>query len=508
MKNNEGDSFDHLIVKRLFPLAFSLPLVYIPYSFLVSHEYLAGWAEVGVLIALLVLRIFYFKYEHTNILSDMLIFLGFPVLLPWLLTGGPAGHGLWWAPVYVLWISFFARKARFLTWVSAFLLSTTGVVVLSAWNIVQISYSISELLNILFAYCISTALIYLYEMLRAHQQDLREEEMRKRLRTQTKYNDLLDNTADAIIVANREGEIILTNRLAEEMLGDPGRELLGRKFEELSPDKVYFTQPGSKIERMAPGPLYTVPGSSDTPVSSGDAKEGAVPDTATQQVMEQNKRLTDFARIASHDLRGPITNLSVIMEFVKEESTIEGKEEMFNRAESLIKNLNNTFDELLEITFSTTATNETEELLFDAVFKSVQQLYAQQIAGLKALVITNFKQAPRVRYPLIYLKSIFSNLLSNSLRYHVPGRTPIIHFETEMVKGHIRLTVSDNGLGIDLEKHRDKIFGMHQTFHQHAASKGVGLYIVKAQIENLGGSIHVRSRVNEGTTFEIRFSER
>jgi signal transduction histidine kinase len=67
----------------------------------------------------------------------------------------------------------------------------------------------------------------------------------------------------------------------------------------------------------------------------------------------------------------------------------------------------------------------------------------------------------------------------------------------------VELSFQDNGLGIDLEKYKEQLFGMYQTFHQHNDSRGVGLFITKNQIESMGGNISIESEVNVGTTFTI-----
>ena len=104
-----------------------------------------------------------------------------------------------------------------------------------------------------------------------------------------------------------------------------------------------------------------------------------------------------------------------------------------------------------------------------------------------------------------YLESIFQNLLSNAIKYRSPERHLEVHFSTQMVNERIELRVRDNGLGIDMERYGDKLFGMHKTFHEHQEARGVGLFLTKTQVETLGGEIFAESDVNVGTTFVIRF---
>jgi signal transduction histidine kinase len=108
-----------------------------------------------------------------------------------------------------------------------------------------------------------------------------------------------------------------------------------------------------------------------------------------------------------------------------------------------------------------------------------------------------------IRYPKVFLESIIYNLLSNALKYYSPSRIPEILLRTYEEDGRVKLSVKDNGLGIDLVKYGNKLFQLNQVFHKHNNSKGVGLYITKAQIESFGGTIQVKSRENEGSEFIV-----
>ena len=91
------------------------------------------------------------------------------------------------------------------------------------------------------------------------------------------------------------------------------------------------------------------------------------------------------------------------------------------------------------------------------------------------------------------------------MKYRASDRKPLIHFETRTTNDSIELRVSDNGLGMDMERFGDKLFGLHKTFHDHDQARGVGLFLIKTQIETMGGSVHAESEVGKGSVFIIHF---
>ena len=74
-------------------------------------------------------------------------------------------------------------------------------------------------------------------------------------------------------------------------------------------------------------------------------------------------------------------------------------------------------------------------------------------------------------------------------------------------ENYIKLSFEDNGLGIDLSRYKDKIFGMYKTFHYTENSRGLGLFITKNQMEAMGGWIEVESEVNIGSKFNLYFKK-
>jgi signal transduction histidine kinase len=113
-----------------------------------------------------------------------------------------------------------------------------------------------------------------------------------------------------------------------------------------------------------------------------------------------------------------------------------------------------------------------------------------------------------IEYNQLYLESIFMNLLSNAIKYRSPDRLLEVNISTSISRsGELLLTFRDNGMGIDLKRHRDKIFGLYQRFHVNTEGVGLGLFIVKAQINSMGGTIEIDSIVDDGSTFTINFGK-
>lgn len=193
------------------------------------------------------------------------------------------------------------------------------------------------------------------------------------------------------------------------------------------------------------------------------------------QLQQKNQQLLNFAHITSHNLRSPVSNLNSLLWLYKESQTEEEKALLFEKFETVIHNLSETLNELVDaLKIQEDTGKKRESLLFEEVFKKVKDSMIGKIMETEAVVSYNFTKAPAIEYPRLYLESILQNLLSNSLKYRSPLRTPVIYAETLFENGVLILKFKDNGLGIDLNRHSDKLFGLNKTFHRHEEAKGVG----------------------------------
>ena len=122
-------------------------------------------------------------------------------------------------------------------------------------------------------------------------------------------------------------------------------------------------------------------------------------------------------------------------------------------------------------------------------------------------VINNVPDSAFVNFNKAYLESVLLNFATNALKYAHNDRLPVVQFDFLIENGRKVLEIKDNGLGIDLERHGNSLFGLYKTFHQHKDAKGFGLYISKYQIEAMNGKVTVESKVGEGTIFKIHFED-
>ena len=170
------------------------------------------------------------------------------------------------------------------------------------------------------------------------------------------------------------------------------------------------------------------------------------------------------------------------------------------KLDEVIADLNNILQVRLKL-------NEKKELVhFSTLVNDIHLSIAAFFEKEKAVVVWDFSEVDEMLTIKSYLHSIFYNLISNSLNYHQPDIPPVIEIKSRKLNDKIELVFKDNGMGIDLKKNGNRVFGLYKRFHSKSTEgKGMGLYMVKTQVESLGGKISIESEVNKGTTFKIEF---
>ena len=225
-----------------------------------------------------------------------------------------------------------------------------------------------------------------------------------------------------------------------------------------------------------------------------------------KQLSAQNTQLIDFCNIVSHNLRGPLVNMSMLVDFIEESTDDQEQEMLIAKLRPVLENLHTTFNELVEsIQIKQDLEIKSEKISLDQCLQRTIDGLKTEISKSEAKIECDFSQAPVIYFPAKYLLSIFHNLVSNSLKYQSPDRPPLIRLVTTRQEDSIILSVKDNGLGIDMAKHKDNIFKIGRVFHRHPNAKGFGLFMTRTQVEAMDGKIWAESEPGEGATFFIEF---
>lgn len=216
-----------------------------------------------------------------------------------------------------------------------------------------------------------------------------------------------------------------------------------------------------------------------------------------KQLSHQNKQLEDFCYIISHNLRAPLSNMSMLSDLLKDSETDLEKKELISKLNQVSDYLQETFDELvsaIQVRNNVDVVNEPIEL--EEVYHRTKKILQGQILQSGARIEANFSELPRIIYPKKYIDSIFLNIISNALKYRSSERTAEIKLQSYTRGDAQYIEIADNGLGLDLKKHGEKLFMLRKTFHNHPQAKGFGLFITKSQLESMGGRIDVDSQPN------------
>jgi len=229
-------------------------------------------------------------------------------------------------------------------------------------------------------------------------------------------------------------------------------------------------------------------------------------DRITADLLQRNKDLEQFTYIVSHNLRAPVANIQGLSYIMLNADSEEENTKALNALDISVQRLDHVIFDLNNILEVNGTANDTLE------FVSLPQLVDEIGLGLTALIrktraklAYDFGSLTQIRSLKGYLHSIFQNLIINSIKYRRAEADPVINITGDITDNKAIFYVKDNGRGIDLDKHGAQVFGLYKRFDLNVEGKGMGLFMVKMQMERLGGSVSVQSTPNQGTTFKLEF---
>ena len=229
----------------------------------------------------------------------------------------------------------------------------------------------------------------------------------------------------------------------------------------------------------------------------------------TADLIQRNKDLEQFTYIISHNLRAPVANI-IGLSYRLQQTGLpnELRNQIGAGLTTSVTKLDEVIRDLNDILKIRQKVDESKQLINLTKFAvDIQLSIEKMIENENAVILWNFTEAEEIVTIKSYLHSIFFNLISNSLKYRQPAVPPMIKITSQKTNGKIVLLFEDNGIGIDLSTVGEHVFGLYKRFHSDMAEgKGMGLYMVKTQVESMGGKISISSEVNKGTQFRIEFN--
>ena len=230
-------------------------------------------------------------------------------------------------------------------------------------------------------------------------------------------------------------------------------------------------------------------------------------DRMTADLIQRNKDLEQFTYIVSHNLRAPVANIKGLSDLLSDDMKPDDENMVALTAlDTSVGNLDKVIIDLNHILQVSSEANDTlEAVSLPLLVDDVKSANSQLIQKNNVKIHCDFSEVSELTSLKSYLYSIFQNLIVNSIKYHRAGVEPVISIVSKIDHNKACLYFTDNGKGIDMQRDGLQLFGLYKRFDLSVEGKGMGLFMVKTQVERLGGKISVESGVDKGSTFKLEF---
>ena len=230
---------------------------------------------------------------------------------------------------------------------------------------------------------------------------------------------------------------------------------------------------------------------------------------AMNHLQKYNDKLKDYSYVITHDLKSPLNNLRSLVNLYQQsddvgfqQKVMERIESSVNRLDDMIRSFSNVF--LAEKDLS----KEPEVINIHRAICEIEDQLAETIRSTNTQITTDFSAVDTVSFVPVLFNSILQNLVTNSIKYRDESREPRISITTEDADNYVIVHFADNGIGINLERHQQRLFKLFNRFNTNKAQgTGVGLYMIKNILDASEGRIDIDSTVGEGTHFKLSFKK-
>jgi PAS domain S-box-containing protein len=356
------------------------------------------------------------------------------------------------------------------------------------------------------------------------------------VQSELNFRKIIDLMPQGIYVRDVAGNYLFANQAFADMMGMPISKIVGHNMADFYPDKevvkLALTRDNGVFDKGTRQVLHDVKFTNVKleerfvtivkvpfqPVNydqmamlvimtdvTGDKRIEAERVRMIQDISHRNNNLEQFSYIVSHNLRAPVANILGLTSLLSlEDLPVEEEHQMLQYLQTACEGMDTVIKDLNQILDINGMLSEHRTLInFNCLLEEVEIGLELTIKRENVRIISDFTAAESIDSLRSYLYSIFYNLISKGIKYRRPGVDPVITIATKKVGKKIEIRFQDNGLGIDLQKAGDRLFGLYKRIHVHTEGRGVGLYLVKTQVEALGGRISVDSTPGQGTEFII-----
>ena len=225
---------------------------------------------------------------------------------------------------------------------------------------------------------------------------------------------------------------------------------------------------------------------------------------ANEELVRHNNELQQFSYTVSHNLRGPVASMGGLINLLNQQNLNLENHELLAHMHKSLFSLESTIQDLSHIIdIRNNLSQIRQKIILSDELLQIKSLLEKEITDHHVTIESDFADSPEIYAVKHMLDSIVYNLISNAIKYRSPDRRPHIKIKSKKSGDKVVLTLEDNGLGIDMIKYKEKMFGLYKRFHTHTDGRGLGLYLVKLQTQSMGGAIDVQSILDLGTTFTV-----
>ncbi|MCB9205641.1 MAG: HAMP domain-containing histidine kinase [Flavobacteriales bacterium] len=224
----------------------------------------------------------------------------------------------------------------------------------------------------------------------------------------------------------------------------------------------------------------------------------------SERISRKKEQLEQFAYITSHNLRTPAANLHSLLELLDSIENDEEKIAVQEKIKSSVDTMLLTLDDVSNVVRQSSPQLDAAEMSFKKVIDEILAQEEYVLNEVEAKIDIDL-QVQTIFYPPDHFRSILQNLIENAIKYRNPVGPFRLELKTYMNGDRVVFECTDNGIGIDLDKNRDKIFKLYKTIGKENNGKGVGLFLVRNQLENLNGFINLTSETGKGSKFIVTF---